>query len=155
LIVEDNPDVTAYIRQCLSREFDLLENRRRLQERFQSSGSPPAQASYKGIDDPLLKALIDLIEKDLTAQWEARELAGALKVQENQLYRKLKSVTNRPITNFVRYVRLENARRLLLEKPDETVAVIAYDVGFGSPQEFSRRFKEEYGCTPKEVKGNY
>lgn len=205
LIVEDNPDVTAYIRQCLAREFDvlaaangragvdmaraeipdliisdvmmpemdgyevvhtlkadpltchipivlltakadpdsriegwekgadeylskpfhpeelkvrvanLLENRRRLQERFQSPASPQAQASYKGIDDPLVKALINLIEKDLTVQWEARELAGALKVQENQLYRKLKSVTNRPITNFVRYVRLENARRLLLK----------------------------------------
>jgi signal transduction histidine kinase/DNA-binding response OmpR family regulator/ligand-binding sensor domain-containing protein len=238
LIIEDNPDVTAYIRQCLAREFDvmaapdgragadraraeipdlvisdvmmpemdgyevvhalktdpltchipivlltaradldsrlegwergadeylskpfnpeelnarianLLENRRRLQERFRSPESPAVQASYKDIDDPLVRALIEKIEKDLTRQWEAWELAQTLRVQENQLYRKLKSVTNRHITDFVRYVRLENSRRLLLEKPNETVAVIAYDVGFGSPQEFSRKFKEEYGCTP-------
>ena len=71
-------------------------------------------------------------------------------VSQAQLYRKLKSVTGLHITEFVRYVRLQEGARLLREKPEEKVAAIAYEVGFSSSQEFSKRFKELFGHTPGE-----
>lgn len=125
---------------------NLLETRRKLQEKYLSERKARNQPPL--INDPLVRQVIELIEKDLMAQWDAESLAATLFVTQKQLYRKLQNVAGMHITEFVRYVRLQNASRLLTEHPDWKVATIAYEVGFGSPQEFSRRFREVFGCSP-------
>lgn len=129
-----------------ARLSNLLENQRKLQEKFLSEKKDKNQPPL--IEDPLVRQVIQLIENDLMAQWDAESLAAALFVTQKQLYRKLRNVAGMHITEFVRYVRLHNASRLLTEHPDWKIATIAYEVGFGSPQEFSRRFREVFGCSP-------
>lgn len=91
-----------------------------------------------------------LLEADLSKQWEVPELAQRLHISISQLYRKLEALTGMHTTEFVRYVRLINARQLLLDLPEETISAIAYQVGFTSPPEFNRRFKEVFQMTPSE-----
>jgi len=50
---------------------------------------------------------------------------------------------------FIRDQRLRKAIQKL-EKTDETVAEIAYSVGFNSPSYFIKCFKESYQMTPLE-----
>jgi DNA-binding response OmpR family regulator len=131
-----------------SRIRNLLEIRRKLQERYKAGSKP---ASTKPLsDDPLVRRVIQLVERDFTVQWEAESLAAALFVSQTQLYRKLKSTTSMHITEFVRYLRLQEAARLLTADREKKIAAIAYEVGFSTPQEFSRRFKELFEVTPGE-----
>ena len=68
-----------------------------------------------------------------------------------QVYRKLKALTNRTPSQFIRSIRLQKAMKLL-KSTDLTVSEIAYDVGFTDPNYFSRTFLEEYGIRPSSIK---
>jgi AraC-like DNA-binding protein len=91
-----------------------------------------------------------LIEADFSKQWDVPELARALQVSISQLHRKLTALTGMHTTEFVRYVRLVRACEKLRSNLEEKIVVIAYEVGFTSPNEFARRFKEVFGMTPGE-----
>ena len=54
-------------------------------------------------------------------------------------------------TEFVRNLRLERAAQLL-EKNADTVAQIAYQVGFNNLSYFAKCFREKYGRAPSAFK---
>lgn len=60
----------------------------------------------------------------------------------------------RNFASFVNARRIEAAKRVLLDptKTRETVAAIAYDLGFGSLGPFNRAFKDATGATPTEFR---
>ena len=59
-------------------------------------------------------------------------------------------------SEFLLAQRLARAHRLLCEPRAVTAAIatIAYDVGFGDLSYFNRRFRRQYGMTPREVRGD-
>ena len=65
-----------------------------------------------------------------------------------QLYRKLKTLTSLAGNEFIRSIRLQQAK-ILLETTSLNVSEIAYQVGFNDPAYFTRAFKKQYGRTPK------
>ena len=62
-------------------------------------------------------------------------------------------------TTFSEYLmeqRLARAHRLLCEPGASrtAISIIAYDVGFGDLSHFNRRFRRQYGLTPRELRGD-
>jgi AraC-like DNA-binding protein len=59
-------------------------------------------------------------------------------------------------SEFLTRLRLSRAHRLLCEpaSSQSAIATIAYDVGFGDLSYFNRRFRRQYGQTPREVRGD-
>ena len=59
-------------------------------------------------------------------------------------------------SEFLLLQRLGRAHRLLCEPQASANAIstIAYDVGFGDLSYFNRRFRRQYGMTPREVRGD-
>jgi AraC-like DNA-binding protein len=59
-------------------------------------------------------------------------------------------------SEFLTSLRLSCAHRLLCEPASNpaAIATIAYDVGFGDLSYFNRRFRRQYGLTPREVRGD-
>jgi AraC-like DNA-binding protein len=59
-------------------------------------------------------------------------------------------------TEFLTEQRLTRAHRLLCEPSANQAAIstIAYDVGFGDLSYFNRRFRRQFGLTPREVRGD-
>ena len=59
-------------------------------------------------------------------------------------------------SEFVLSQRLARAHRLLSEPRADATAIstIAYDVGFGDLSYFNRRFRRQFGMTPREVRGD-
>jgi signal transduction histidine kinase/ligand-binding sensor domain-containing protein/DNA-binding response OmpR family regulator len=102
------------------------------------------------MEHAFIQKIKTLVEADFSKQWDVPELARALQVSISQLHRKLTALTGMHTTEFVRYVRLVKAREKLRSNREEKIAVIAYEVGFTSPNEFTRRFKEVFGVTPGE-----
>lgn len=98
-----------------------------------------------------VKKVIDALNEEMdNPEFGATQLASKMHLSESQVYRKIKAVTNRSTSVFIRSLRLNKAK-MLLQTTDKTVSQIAYEVGFNDPSWFSRAFKEEFNQSPSEV----
>ncbi len=90
------------------------------------------------------KAVLEHLAEDA---FGPNELAEALDLNPTQAYRKIRALTDRNPTLFIRAVRLREAKRLL-ESTELSISEIAYAVGFNQPAYFTRAFKAEFGEAP-------
>lgn len=98
-----------------------------------------------------LKKVIKLIHKEIgDSNFGSEELAKKLLISESQIYRKIKAITGKSTAVYIRSIRLQYAKDLLINT-DKTVSEVAYDVGFNDPSWFSRTFKDEFGISPSAV----
>jgi len=79
------------------------------------------------------------------------DLSREAGLSRSVIHRKLRSIRNQNINQFIRGVRLKKALELL-KTVDLSVSEIAFQVGFGSPAYFSKCFHEFFGCTPLEAR---
>ena len=77
------------------------------------------------------------------------QLAEEIAMSRVQLYRKVKVQTGLSAVEFIRNVRLEQARQLF-EQTDLNVSQVADRTGFTTLQYFIKCFREEFGYTPKD-----
>lgn len=77
------------------------------------------------------------------------QLADEMAMSRVQLYRKVKVQTGLSAVEFIRNVRLEQARQLF-EETDLNVSQVADRTGFPTLQYFIKCFREEFGYTPKD-----
>ena len=68
-----------------------------------------------------------------------------------QLHRKLKALTDRSASSFIRGMRLQKAK-ILLQQTQQNISEVAFEVGFNDPKYFSRVFTEAFGITPSDFK---
>jgi len=64
-----------------------------------------------------------------------------------QLHRKLKALSGKSASHYIRSVRLSKAKKMI-EEQKGNVSEIVYSVGFASPKYFTHYFKEEFGYPP-------
>ena len=83
---------------------------------------------------------------------EVTHLCAALLMSRSQLHRKLKAVTGKCTTDFIRNHRLERAAQFF-RSGERSVSQVAYRVGFNNLSYFSKRFKEKYRILPSEYVG--
>jgi AraC-like DNA-binding protein len=67
------------------------------------------------------------------------------------LYNKLRALTGMNISNFIRDIRMNEAKRLAESQPDIRVSDLAYMVGFKDPKYFATCFKKDFGIQPSEL----
>ncbi len=79
------------------------------------------------------------------------ELCSQINMDKYYFCKLFKKSVGATYSDFVGFLRLANAERLLLST-DKTVFEIAYECGFGTIQYFNRAFKARNGCTPKEYR---
>ena len=118
-------------------------------------GAGPAQKPAPDIeataaDEAFLDRVTEVIDEHRShADFTVDDLAAEVGLSPRQLQRKLKRLTGTTPAAFIRCYRLDAAAQLL-EAEAGTVSEIAYEVGFGTPKTFARRFKERFGCPPSE-----
>ena len=104
------------------------------------------------LEDGFLQKIREIVEMHLRdAAFDMVQLSREVGMSHSQIFRKIKALTGRSPSVFIRRVRLQHARQLL-ETTTLSVAQIAYDTGFNSPNYFSRAFLEEFGKTPSELR---
>ncbi len=86
-------------------------------------------------------------------EYSVNELSGDLFVSRSQLHRKLVALTGFSTTNFIRMIRLEKAKDLLLRN-EGNITEIAYKCGFSSQSYFTKSFTEYFGKSPSQFAGN-
>ena len=138
-------------KELVTRVRNLIETRRRLRERF-SVPLKPGEIAVTSMDDAFLKKAIAIVSERMgDERFGVDELGIALNMSRSQLHRKLTALTNQSTGGFIRYMRLHRAMDLLKGSAGN-VAEIAYSVGFSDPSHFSRRFHEQFGVAPSDVR---
>lgn len=104
--------------------------------------------STKPKKDALLAKLIEITETNLSNElFGVSELAREMGMSRSNLHRKVKSITNITISQFIRRIRLTRALELLRES-SMTVTEVAIMSGFGSLTYFTKCFNDYYGVPP-------
>ncbi len=138
-------------RELLVRLEKLLELRQKLQARY--ARFAPDENGTTGIEDPFLQKFYALVEKEIAnPDLDMNRLCRALGMSRSQVFRKLKALTGKSASLFIRSIRLQKGKQLLA-KGELNISEVAYEVGFTSLSYFSRAFQEEFGVAPSGVRG--
>jgi len=130
---------------------NLIENRRKLQQRFAQEAILIAKdIAISSEDEKFLERLQKVLDDHLTEpDFSAETFSAAMGVSRMQLYRKLKALTGQSSTEFIRSQRLKLAAALL-KTNKISISEIGYTVGFNDPSYFTKCFKQEFGCSPSD-----
>lgn len=115
-------------------------------------------ATGEPLRDPLPEAVARVwayiqnrLEEDTAARIDLAELAGVAYVTPEHLCRLFKNATGWSPVETVRLARLDRAA-VLLARSNYSVGEIAALCGFSSPFHFSRRFREAFGQSPRDLR---
>ncbi len=122
-----------------SESFSIEENLRR------------ATLVSKRTQDPRINALTEYILAHLDEDLNCSQLASMAGMSESSLRRLFKKHTGKSPVDYITDSRLAVAARRLLVS-NEHIAQIAYSVGIGDANYFSRLFRENFGVSPLEYR---
>ena len=104
------------------------------------------------LDKNFMTQVLHYITKNIADEnLNVESLAEELHLSRSQLYRKIKAMTGLTVTEFLRQIRLEHAKRFI-ENGTESISEVCYKVGFSSPSYFTKCFKAQFGVLPTELK---
>ena len=92
---------------------------------------------------------IDHIREHFRGAIPAPELARVVGMSTSSLYKHFKQVTSTTPLQYQKELRLLEARKLL-RAGAESVSNVAWDVGYESPNQFSREYSRKFGVSPRE-----
>jgi signal transduction histidine kinase/ligand-binding sensor domain-containing protein/DNA-binding response OmpR family regulator len=138
-------------KELMARIKNLIETRILLQQKF-SGGSFVQKIKDKPglhpLDEKFMNKILNVIEIHLSEEeFSIEEISGEVGMSRAQIYRKLKALTGKSPSLFLRTIRLNKAKEMIQSK-ELSISEISYKVGFASPAYFSRCFKDEFGYPP-------
>jgi CheY-like chemotaxis protein/AraC-like DNA-binding protein len=149
----------AYVEKPFSMEHllaqisNIFTNRNKVKQAFINS---PAQdtgsIALTKADEIFLEKVTSIIDKNLSdVGFNVDLLADELHMSRSSLHRKIKGISELTPNDFIQLVRLKKAAELLQEG-SYRINEICFLVGFSSSSYFSKRFKKQFGVSPKEIK---
>lgn len=116
------------------------------QDRLKSSSDLPPEP-----EENILKTVNRLLAEHSGSPITVNDLAEALKYSPSRLRVLFKEAAGIPLGAYIQNYRINRAMALL-RTSDFSIADIAEEAGFGSPQAFSRIFKQASGQTPRDYR---
>ena len=119
-------------------------------EGSQSLGTLVQQA-YNSPSHQFLQKATKCVQEHLDdSDYDRDAFAADMGASASTLYNKLRALTGKNVTVFIRDIRIQTAIKLAKDHPDLRVSDIAYRVGFKDPKYFATTFKKVTGKQPKE-----
>ena len=132
----------------------VLANKEFIRQRFaqlnyQTEDLPQEiqQAPGLDLDQEFLIKATDLVKKNLGKEFNVDDLCMEMGMSRSSLYNKIKALTDRSPSDFVRQIRMKEASALLKSKR-YTVAEVSDMMGYSDPKYFTDIFKKHFGMTP-------
>ncbi len=133
---------------------NLINLRKKLQEIYGTEKITTIRKSkhkLKEIDIQFLERILKVIDQHISEEdFTIENFGHEVGMSRSQMFRKIKALTGKSCSVYLRSVRLAKAK-IMLQNQEANISEIAYSVGFGSPSYFAHCFKEEYGYAPSEI----
>ena len=134
---------------------NLISIRRKLQEKYSRTDFVPVNKSgekkLSSLEEQFMNKVLEAIENHLSdEEFSIEQFSSEVGMSRVQLHRKLKALSGKSASIYLRSVRLNKAKKMI-EEQKGNISEIAYSVGFSSPQYFTRCFKEEFGFPPSDL----
>jgi DNA-binding response OmpR family regulator len=143
---------TFHIPELLATIANLLRGRQQLRKAYRRGFAATAGLGLPSMEQAFVARVQQAVEQHLDDEaFSVDILSREVGLSRTQLHRKLKALLNQAPGDFIRLVRLQRAQELLTGNVG-TVAEIAYQVGYGSPANFSASFSRHFGYAPSEAR---
>lgn len=133
--------------------MQLLKTRQMLQGKFHGDKQQEEhidKVEMESPDENLMKRVMKVINENMdNPELSVEVVADKVGISRVHFYRKMKDLTGQAPRDFVKYVRLKEAARLLADK-NYDITGVSVATGFKSLSAFSTSFKALYGLTPSE-----
>ncbi|MEL7118237.1 MAG: two-component regulator propeller domain-containing protein [Bacteroidota bacterium] len=154
----------AYLAKPFSQEEleirmqNLLSTRQKLHQRYKDLYHQvplfDSNNAFISKEDFFIEDLKNAFEKYmLDPDFDVTILCKDLQLSRSTLSRKVKALTGRSLSIYLRSLRLQKAKHLLLSS-DLPVKSIAYEVGFINPSYFTATYTQEFGESPSQTREN-
>ncbi len=149
---QERENLKAGADDSLEKPFDVETLHLRISKLLKAKvSSAPEAPEWQGSrsDRELLERISAELEEHLTeSEYGVEALCSSLNLSRSVLYKRIMALTGKAPLAYIRQIRLEKGRALL-EGGETSISQVAWSVGF-SPKQFSRHFRDEYGCLPTE-----
>lgn len=132
-------------------QSDLRYNR--LEEILIRATEFSSRAERKTIDQRILCAC-DYIQAHLTEKFSVDDIATACNLSPSRLAHLFKQHMGVSPKSWGNNIRLQRARKLLLGSSD-SIGLVAREVGYEDPTQFTKYFKKNMGCSPKQFRQEF
>ncbi len=103
------------------------------------------------LDQKFLDKVTKYVEDNLSnADLTVEKLSEDMGMSRVNLYKRILSLTGNTPSEFIRNIRMQHAKHLLMNE-GYNVSEVAYRVGFNQPRLFSKYFKEQFGILPSQI----
>lgn len=129
---------------------NTISGRRRNIEHFRKMGEMNVkEITNNPRDEAFMEKLVGLIMDNIREErFGVAEITAGMNVSRSLLHMKLKSLAGCSITQFIRNIKMKEARTCLANGMN--VSETAYAVGMADPNYFTKCFKAEFNITPTE-----
>jgi YesN/AraC family two-component response regulator len=101
----------------------------------------------------LLKKVLRFIEACYSDNLTVAQIAHEVCLSESRLIHRMKSQYGLTLSDCIAKVRIEKAKAML-KNTDMPISKIAHEVGYGDQSYFTKVFKKNLNCTPKDFRGS-
>lgn len=128
---------------------NILQSRQHLRETVLSSDVPVSEVDYSSqLDKEFLDSAMEVINENVAnLDFSINDFCRALGMSRTSVYNKIKTLTGQGPNDFIRIVRLNRSKELLLSQK-YSIGEVASMVGFSDPKYFSTCFKKHFGTSP-------
>ncbi len=138
-----------------ARIYNLINIRKILQEKFSGMSRKKELHESKKLSDVnerFISKVMEVMCRHMPeVEFTIEDFGNEVGMGRSQLHRKLKAITGKSASRYLRSYRLSVAKEMI-ENDKGNISEIAYSVGFSSPIYFSKCFKDEFGIAPSELK---
>ncbi|WP_276370687.1 hybrid sensor histidine kinase/response regulator transcription factor [Chryseolinea sp. H1M3-3] len=140
----------------LLRVKNLIERMQSTKKRFSTDiHLEPKEMTITSLDEKFMKNLLNVVEQNISnTSFNSDFICQELGVGRSYLYAKVKALTDLPVNEFVKTIRLKHAA-VLLTKGQLQVNEVAYSVGFNDRYYFSKCFQKLFGVSPSHYQNEH
>jgi len=102
-----------------------------------------------------INRVYNYILTNYTEEISLKEIAAVAHLTVTSFCRYFKIMTKKTFKDFLIEVRINHAKRMLIEKKQSTTEAICFSCGFNNRSNFFKHFKEIVGCTPAEYQRQF
>lgn len=134
--------------------INLMKTRLLLQGKYNGEKQQEEKIEKIDVETPdehLMRRVMKVINENIdNADLSVEMIADKVGISRVHFYRKMKDLTGQSPRDFLKYVRLKEAARMIKEKKNIDITGVSIAVGFKSLSSFSTNFKTLFGKSPSE-----